>query len=209
VNGTGSLLATRSSIINNNRNPGKSQVEIEKALSDYLGVNNFIWLSGAPAEVCEQELGDATDYHIDIAARFAGKSTILYAWTEDTNDPRYPYLAKHLEELKAATDEDGNPLTLIPVELPQGGIRTIGDRYDPALGSGSDFTDASYLNYLVTNNLVLVPAFGNASDEKAQNILAGCFNDREIVPIPVVSLTAEGGAIHCVTQHQPAVYVKA
>ena len=204
VNGTGSFMATRSSIINDNRNPGMTQAEIEQILSDFLGVNNFIWLSGAPPRVCEQELGDATDFHIDIAARFTGKSTVLYAWTENQSDPRYSYLVKHLEELRAATDEDGNPLNLIPMELPQGGIRTIGDRYDPVLGSGSDVTDASYLNYLVTNDLVLVPAFGNANDVKAQHILAECFNYRKIVPIPVVSLTAEGGAIHCVTQQQPA-----
>ena len=204
VNGTGSFLATRSSIINDNRNPGMSQADIEQALSDYLGVSNFIWLSGAPPEVCEQQLGDGTDYHIDIAARFAGKSTVLYAWTEDQSDARYPYLVKHLQELKQSTDENGNPLNLIAVELPKGSIRTIGDRFDPLLGSGSDFTDASYLNYLVTNELVLVPAFGNVNDANAQKILAQCFKGRKIVPIPVVSLTAEGGAIHCVTQHQPA-----
>ena len=204
VNGCGSFLATRSSIINDNRNPGLSQADIEQVLSDYLGVGNFIWLSGAPPDICEQVLGDGTDYHVDIAARFANKNTVLYAWTDDENDARYPYLAKHLEELKLANDEDGNPLRLIPVELPEGGIRAIGDRYDPILGSGSDFTDASYLNYLVTNDLVLVPAFGNANDSRAQEILSECFNDRKIVPIPVVSLTAEGGAIHCVTQHQPA-----
>lgn len=204
VNGTGSFMATRSSIINDNRNPEKTQAEIEQALNEYLGVSNFIWLSGAPADVCELELGDGTDYHIDIAARFAGKNTVLYAWSNDQNDPHYPYLKKHLEELKAATDEDGEPLNLIPVYLPEGGIRSIGKRYDPALGSGSDLTDASYLNYLVTNNLVLVPAFGNANDAKAQLILEECFPGRKIVPIPVVSLTAEGGAIHCVTQHQPA-----
>ncbi len=204
VNGTGSLMATRSSIINGNRNPGMGQAEIEQTLSDYLGVSNFIWLSGAPPEVCERELGDGTDYHIDIAARFTGKNTVLYAWTEDQSDARYPYLVKHLEELKAATDEEGNSLHLIPMELPAGGVRAIGNRYDPMLGSGSDFTDASYLNYLVTNNLVLVPAFGNANDAKANKILAECFNDRNIVSIPVVSLTAEGGTVHCVTQQQPA-----
>ena len=72
VNGSGSLIATRSSIVNDNRNPGKSEAEIEQALKDYLGVQNIIWLSGAPPEVCEHELGDGTDYHVDIAARFAG-----------------------------------------------------------------------------------------------------------------------------------------
>lgn len=204
VNGSGSFMATRSSIINDNRNPGLSQADIELALRDYLGVSNFIWLSGAPAEVCELELGDGTDYHIDIAARFAGKNTVLYAWTDDQSIPHYPYLQKHLDELQQACDEDGNPLNLIPVYLPEGGVRTIGSRHDPSLGCGSDLTDASYLNYLVTNNLLLIPAFGNVNDVKAQAVLAECFPGRKIVPIPVVSLTAEGGAIHCVTQHQPA-----
>ncbi len=204
VNGTGSVMATRSSIINDNRNPGMNQTEIEQALSDYLNVTNFIWLSGAPPEVCERELGDGTDYHIDIAARFAGKSSVLYAWTEDRNDPRYPYLAKHLEELRASTNEEGGSLRLFPIELPEGGVSSIGARYDPVLGAGSNFTDASYPHFLLTNNIVLVPAFGNANDVKAQRVISGCFSDRKIVPIPVVSLTAEGGAIHCVTQQQPA-----
>ncbi|MDH3222027.1 MAG: agmatine deiminase family protein [Gammaproteobacteria bacterium] len=204
VNGSGSLMATRSSIINDNRNPGLSQQQIEQGLGDYLGVDHFIWLSGAPAEVCENLLGDGTDYHIDIAARFTGRNQVLYAWTDDTGDPRYPYLAQHLEELQAATDEDDNPLELQPLQLPEGGVYAIGERYDPALGSGSRFTDASYLNYLVTNNLVLIPAFGNANDAPAQQTLARCFPGRRVVPIPMVSLTAEGGAIHCVTQQQPA-----
>jgi agmatine deiminase len=129
---------------------------------------------------------------------------VIYTWTDDEKDSRYPYLVKHLAELQAASDEDGQPLTLIPLYLPAGGVHSIGDRHDSALGSGSHFTDASYANYLVTNNLVLIPAFGNAHDLKAQAVLAECFPDRSIVPIPLVSLTAEGGAIHCVTQHQPA-----
>ena len=204
VNGSGSLMATRSSIINDNRNPGLNQQDIEEGLKDYLGITNVIWLSGAPPEVCEQVLGDGTDYHVDIAARFVNKNTVLYSWTDDQRDPRYPFLYQHLEELEAAQDEDGSPLKLIPLYLPEGGVYSIGDRNDPALGSGSNFTDAAYTNYLVTNNLVLIPAFGNINDQKAQSVLADCFPDHTVVPIPTVSLTAEGGAIHCVTQQQPA-----
>lgn len=204
VNGSGSLLATRSSIVNDNRNPGKSEAEIEQALMDYLGVRNIIWLSGAPPEICERELGDGTDYHVDIAARFADRNTVLYAWTDDESDPRYPYLVRHREELSGAADETGAPLTLVPLELPRDGVYSIGARHDPLLGSGSGFTDASYLNYLVCNGLVLVPAFGNRNDAAAMATLARCFPDHRILPIPVVSLTAEGGAIHCVTQQQPA-----
>jgi agmatine deiminase len=205
VNGSGSLMATKSSIINDNRNPGMNKEEIENGLGDCLGVTNFIWLSGAPPDVCEQQLGDGTDYHVDIAARFVDKNKVLYAWTDDRNDPRFPYLHTHFEELKAAYDEDDEPLELVPLYLPEGGVYSIGERNDPALKMGSSFTDASYLNYLVTNDIVLVPAFGNTNDLRAQEMLADCFPGRKIVPIPTVSLTAEGGAIHCVTQQQPAV----
>ena len=205
VNGSGSLMATKSSIINDNRNPDISQEEIENGLREFLNVTNFIWLSGAPPDVCEQQLGDGTDYHVDIAARFVDKNKILYAWTDDRGDPRYPYLKRHLEELKAACDENGEPLSLAPLYLPENGVYSIGERHDPVLGSGSRLTDASYLNYLVTNNILLVPAFGNANDIKAQELLADCFPGHKIIPIPTVSLTAEGGAIHCVTQQQPAV----
>ena len=75
-------------------------------------MRHTIWLSGAPPEVCERELGDGTDYHVDIAARFAGHNTVLYAWTDDESDPRYPYLARHCDELGKATDENGEPLSL-------------------------------------------------------------------------------------------------
>ena len=212
VNGSGSMIATRSSIINDNRNKGVDQQMIEQAFADYLGVSNVIWLSGAPPEVCEQLLGDGTDYHVDIAACFVDKKTVVYTWTDDKSDPRYPYLVKHLEELKAALDEDGNPLKLIALEAPKNGVYSTGQRFDFSLGEYEDgvaakaeFTDASYTNYLVANEVVLVPVFGNVNDQKAIEVLADCFPERKIVGIPCVSLTAEGGAIHCVTQQQPAV----
>ena len=111
---------------------------------------------------------------------------------------------RHREELRRASDETGAPLSLVPLQLPYDGVYSIGARHDPLLGSGSGFTDASYLNYLVCNGILLMPAFGNRNDASAEETLSRCFPDHRIVPIPVVSLTAEGGAIHCVTQQQPA-----
>ncbi len=134
--------------------------------ADYLGVTNVIWLSGAPAEICEKVLGDGTDYHVDIAARFVNQDTVIYTWTDDETDPRYPYLVKHLEELTAAQDEQGKPLNLIPLETPRHGVFTTGDFVDFKTGIYQDaafapakFTDASYINYLVANNVVLLPVF--------------------------------------------------
>ncbi len=84
VNGKGSFLATRTSIIDSFRNPGMSQADIEQILEQYLGVTHFIWLTGAGRGECDQ-WGDETDSHIDIVARFADETTILYNWTEEFN----------------------------------------------------------------------------------------------------------------------------
>ncbi len=212
VNGSGSMIATRSSILNHNRNPGVTRQEAEQAFEDYLGVTHVIWLSGAPPEVCERELGDGTDYHVDIAARFVNRNTVIYTWTDDETDPRYPYLLKHLEELRAAADESGDPLKLIPLEAPKNGVFTTGDfvdfktgTYQDAATANAEFTDASYTNYLVANGVVLMPVFGNVNDQKAKDVLKGLFPGRRVIGIPCVTLTAEGGAVHCVTQQQPAV----
>jgi len=201
VNGRGTFMATRSSIMDPQRNPGKSQAEIEAILSQYLGVNHFIWLTGAGRGECEK-WGDTTDSHIDIVARFTNESAVLYNWTDDKSDPRHNMFAKHLEELKAATTESGQPLTLIPLPVPKDGVYQISN---DSLWRESLYTDAAYSNYLVANSVVLVPVFGNVYDDRAKKIIGEQFPDREIVGINAVSLTEDGGAIHCVTQQQPAV----
>lgn len=202
VNGTGSMIATRSSILNDNRNPGKTQEQIEEDLGHFLGIRNFIWLSGASTEECFS-LGDGTDWHVDIAARFTNQNTVLACWTDDESDPRRPYFERHFAELTAATDEVGNPLDVI--KLPSPHMRTVNplDWTGEIVPPGA-MTDAAYTNYLVTNGLVLLPVYGQQEDETARSILAEQFPDREVVGISTLTLTEEGGAIHCVTQQQPA-----
>ncbi len=206
VNGKGTFLATRSSIINDNRNPGKNQEEIEKIISKYLGVKHFIWLTGANTEDLSIGWADDTDTHIDTVARFVNESTILYNWTDDETDLRYAMLKKLHEELKEATTESGKPLTLVPLPLPKGGLYStshIGP--GPGLRSSAPvYTDASYSNYLVANGVVLVPVLGNVNDARALKIIGEQFPDREVIGINCVAINENGGAIHCVTQQQPA-----
>lgn len=205
VNGSGTLMATRSSILNPNRNPGKSQRDVEVALSQLLGVTNFVWLSGAQRADCLQ-LGDATDFHIDLVARFAGRNLVLANATEDHNDPRKIFMDRHIQELEAAADEFGLPFEVVRLPTPRmlsmSTIRFSGttDVIDPGAS-----TDASYSNYLVTNGLVLVPAYGQPEDSWAKAILAEHFPDRDVIGVSAINMTEQGGAIHCVTQQQPAI----
>lgn len=200
VNGQGTFMATRSSIIDPHRNPGKSQAEVEDLLGQYLGVKHFIWLTGASRGECEK-WGDETDSHIDLIARFTNESTVLYNWTDDQADPRYPMLARHLGELRQATTESGKPLTLVPLPLPKNGVYQV----TQAPWRHSTLTDAAYSNYLVSNGVVLVPVFGNAHDERAKAIIAEQFPSRKVVGIDAVAMVENGGAIHCATQQQPAI----
>lgn len=201
VNGKGTLLATRSSIINDNRNPGKSAEEIEAAIKDYLGIKHIIWLSGAPREYCDA-IGDDTDFHVDGSARFTDESTVLYTWTDDESNHVYPYLKKHREELRNARTESGKPLTLVPLPVPENVMySTLIESTRPPFKNIPSL--AIYTNFYVANNVVLVPVYGDVNDAAAKNIIGEHFPEREIVGIPAWRTSELGGMMHCVTQQQP------
>jgi agmatine deiminase len=203
VNGQGTFMATRSSIMHPNRNPGKSQEQIEGVLAEFLGVTHFIWLTGAVGDEAAK-LGNITDAHIDGAARFVNESTILYNWTDDKSNPRYPMLERHLNELRESTTESGVRPTLVPIPLPKGGVyRTT--FFDSKRSRQPRPTTAIYANFYVANEVVLVPVYGNVEDERAKAILAEHFPDRDIIGIETLGLIEDGGSIHCVTQQQPLV----
>jgi agmatine deiminase len=203
VNGQGTLIATRTSILNDNRNPGRSQAEIEAVMKAYLGLEQIIWLTGAPPELCSY-IGDETDLHVDGEVRFVDYATVLYSWTDDRANPAYAYLERHRAELDTATTESGKALTLVPLPLPDRAIYSTEDKatappFTTRLASGV------YANYYVANGVVLVPVYGDANDVVAKGILAEHFPGREIVGLPVQVVAELGGMIHCVTQQQPAV----
>ena len=201
VNGKGTMIATRTSIINPNRNPGKTQDEIETALKQYLGLKHIIWLSGAPKEFCDA-VGDDTDFHIDGSARFVDESTVLYTWTDDTTDPNYPFLLKHKQELESKVTGSGKPLTLVPLLIPKNISYTTRFRATrPPFESKLSL--AIYTNYYVANGVVLVPVYGDVNDAVAKSIIAEHFPGREIIGIPAQGVAELGGMMHCVTQQQP------
>lgn len=201
INGHGTLIATRSSIINPNRNPGQSQDEIEAAIKDYLGIQHIIWLSGASREFCDL-VGSDTDLHVDGYARFTDESTVLYSWTDDTSSKFYPILKQHWDELGNAWIESGKPLTLERLPKPENEMfstLTSATRppFDKKLSLGT------YANFYIANNIVLVPVYGDVNDANAKSIIAEHFPTREIIGIPAWATAELGGMMHCVTQQQP------
>jgi agmatine deiminase len=201
VNGKGTLIATRSSIINPNRNPGRSQEELETAIKDYLGLEQIIWLSGASKEFCDA-VGSDTDMHVDGCARFVDESTVMYLWTDDESNLYYPHLRKHKEELENASTANGKKLTLIPLPKPKNIMySTLVNTTKPSFENKSSLT--TYANFYIANNVVLVPVYGDVMDSTAKSIISEHFPNREIVGIPAWATAERGGMMHCVTQQQP------
>jgi agmatine deiminase len=176
VDGHGTLMAKRSSILNRNRNKGWTQQDAEAYFSRYLGVTNFIWLDGTPGL-------DITDDHIDGTARFANGDTIVTFFRDDFEDPR------EYDLLKQATNVTGQPYKM--VHLPLTKRKVVNHDY------------GYYINYYVGNEVVLVPSFHDPCDEEAKNILQALYGDRQTVMIPMKEVLKDGGMIHCVTQQQP------
>jgi agmatine deiminase len=186
LNGTGSLLTTTSCLLNPNRNPGKSKIEIEQSLRDFLGVTNILWLGNGIE-------GDDTDGHIDDISRFVSRTTVLTAVEEDPTDPNFEPLQANLATLKTMKAEEGRPLEVNTLPMPP-----QVDREDRRL-------PASYANFYIANKVVIMPAFRSPKDKLAQETLQKCFPHRRIIPIDCTELIWGLGAFHCLTQQQPAV----
>jgi agmatine deiminase len=189
VNGRGSLLTTEECLLDPEtqvRNPGLDRSGYEQVFADQLGIKNTIWLGRGIA-------GDDTHGHIDDIARFVNPSTVVAAVENDPSDPNFEPLRDNLERLKAARDQDGNPLSVVELPMP-----------DPILFEGQRLP-ASYANFYIANGLVLVPTFNDPQDRHALNVLASVFPDRQVIGLHAVDLVLGLGTLHCLSREQPAV----
>ncbi|MEP7271146.1 MAG: agmatine deiminase family protein [Acidobacteriota bacterium] len=186
VNGAGTLLTTESCLLNLNRNPTLDRSEIEWHLQQYLGVRNILWLG-------DGIVGDDTDGHIDDLTRFVSTNTVVTAVEDDPSDQNYKPLLDNLDRLRLMKDQGGQPFRI--VRLPMPGPVLFEDQRLPA----------SYANFYIANSCVLVPTFRHPNDARALTALTEVFPDRQVVGIDCTDLVWGLGAIHCVTQQQPAV----
>ncbi|HWP84215.1 MAG TPA: agmatine deiminase family protein [Terriglobia bacterium] len=185
VNGRGTLMTTEQCLLNPNRNPSLGKAEIERYLSDFLGVRHFLWLKEGIA-------GDDTDGHIDDIARFVNPTTVLCARQPDRSDPDHEVLEENFRRLAAATDQDGRKLRLVALPVPGW------------VGDAQGRLPASYANFYIGNTKVLVPLFGTENDTAALEVIQAVFPDRKVVGISARSLVYGLGTFHCMSQQQPA-----
>jgi agmatine deiminase len=186
IDGHGTFMACKSSILNNNRNSGVTQAKAEEIFKQYLGVTNFIWLNGkAGLEI--------TDMHIDGFARFGNATTIVTMSENDLIDWQVPQA--DIQTLFAAKNKNGTPYTPLKLPLSQNDVVTI---YGKKLGY-----KGSYVNYYIANTKVLVPNYNDPNDAVANAMIQKLYPNRTVVGIDVRNLYANGGMVHCVTQQQP------
>jgi len=186
VNGAGTILTTEECLLSSQqcRNPHMARVHYEKAFADYLGAPHTIWLGRGI-------FGDDTHGHVDDLSRFVNKTTVVTMVEHNSKDVNHAPLRANLRRLQAARDQEGRPLNIVELPMPQ-----------PVVFEGRRLP-ASYANFYIANKIVLAPVFNRPNDRIALDTLAHLFPAREIVPIYSGDFIWGFGAMHCMTQQQP------
>jgi agmatine deiminase len=186
INGQGCLLTTEECLLSNvqERNPGMTRRDYEAAFAHYLGVRKVLWLGRGI-------VGDDTHGHVDDLARFVGPRTVVTVVEENQDDANYEPLQENLARLQRMTDQDDRPLEVVPLPMPS-----------PVTFRGQRLP-ASYANFYIANDCILVPTFNDVKDRVALNTLTELFPGRVVVGIHAVDLVWGLGTLHCLTQQQP------
>jgi agmatine deiminase len=187
VNGAGTVLTTEECLLSKvqERNPRMARVHYEKAFADYLCAPHTIWLGRGI-------VGDDTHGHVDDLTRFVSRDTVITMVETNSKDVNHAPLRANLRRLQAARDQNDRPLTVVELPMPQ-----------PVIFEGRRLP-ASYANFYVANGVVLAPVFNRPNDRIALNTLAELFPTRDIVPIYSGDFIWGLGAMHCMTQQEPA-----
>mgnify|MGYP002783889552 FL=1 len=185
-NGRGTLLTTTACLLNPNRNPHLNQEQIETYLRDYYGVTNILWLG-------DGIIGDDTDGHIDDLTRFVNEDTVVTVVEHNRSDENYAPLKENVELLEKLKLENGRSIKI--VELPMPAPVVYEDQRLPA----------SYANFYISNNYVVVPTFRDKQDDVALDILQKHFPDRKVLGLDSWDIIWGLGSFHCLSQQEPSV----
>lgn len=183
-NGKGTLLTSRSCLLNPNRNPQLNQDQIENYLRNYYGVDQILWID-------EGIEGDDTDGHIDDTVRFVNEDTVLTVVEGNKNDANYDLLQHNLHQLKQMRLPDGGQLNIAELPMPS-----------PVIYNNQRLP-ASYANFYIANQSVIVPTFRCDNDDKALQILQQCFPGRKVTGIDATDIIWGLGSFHCLSQQEP------
>lgn len=178
TDGTGLVVTTEQCLLNPNRNPQLSRDEIDARLARDLGFDRVLWLG-------DGLMNDHTDGHVDNLARFVAPGRLVLPRATGADDPNADIYA----DAKARAEAFGVEVA----EIPSPGLVTRADFIEPA----------SYVNFAITTNLVVVPTFGSQHDADGVAAIADLFPDRATIGLPADAVLAGGGGFHCASQQMP------
>jgi len=184
--GEGTLLTTRQCLLTDTRNPGMTTQDYDALFAEQFGSQHVIWLAHGELQ------GDDTDGHVDMLARFCDTRTIAYTTCERHDDPHYSSLLQLEHELKALQTRDGQCYRLVALPIPEAIFNAEGQRLP-----------ASYANFLIINQAVLVPVYDDPNDAIVLQRLQACFPDREVIGIMARPIIEQYGSLHCLTMQLP------
>ncbi len=202
--GCGTIITTKSCVFDDKRNPNLTLGQVETIFQDYLGARTILWIDeGVPF--------DETGGHIDNLLAFTKPGEIVLSWCNDQNDPHREVSLQAEDALRSAGDARGRPIAVRRLPMPgplflasheaQGLAQAHSGGYARKAG---DRLAASYANFYVANDRVIMPLLDPRTDAEAQAVLANCFPGRQVIAIPSREILLGGGNIHCITQQVPA-----
>lgn len=203
TDGDGTAIVTEACLLHKSRNPDLSKSEIEEILCNYLGVEKVLWLPNGIYL-------DETNEHVDNIVHYCAPGVLALAWTDNVDDPQYAFSKAAYEYLINETDAKGRKLEVHKLHIPDEVLITKDesegvDSVDGTLPRNEgDRQAASYANFYIANNAVILPLFGDeVHDKQAIETLQKIFPDRIIEGVYAREIILGGGNIHCITQQQP------
>lgn len=183
-NGQGDIITTEACLLNKNRNPHLNKRQIEEILRQYYGVEKIHWLR-------DGIVGDDTDGHIDDTVRFVNPETVVAAVEPNKSDANHHPLQENLELLKGLKLNNGSNLNIVELPMPS-----------PVFSEGIRLP-ASYANFYICNDQVIVPIYNCKNDDRALKIIAECFPDRTVLGLDSTEIIWGLGSFHCLSQQEP------
>lgn len=184
--GEGTLMTTETCLLGGNRNETISRDDLETLIKAKFGVSRILWIKNG--YLC----GDDTDSHIDNLARFVSADTLIYAACDRRDDEHFAPLDAMRAELELLRTRSGQPYKLLPLMIPEQQFDEKGKRLP-----------ASYVNFLIVNQHIIVPQFASSYDAKALEQLRLAFPGYTLLPIPGKALIKQYGGPHCATMQLP------
>lgn len=201
--GEGTLMVTERCLLSEGRNPKMTKEEIEEKILSCLGAEKVLWL---PYGIYMDE----TNEHVDNICAFVKPAEVVLAFTDDKSDPQYEMSLADYEYLSNQTDARGRKIKIhklplpSPVYMKENECKGLDYFHDEPTRTSGERLAASYVNFYISNNAIIMPAFNDKNDLIAKNILQDIFKDKKVIQIYARDILIGGGNIHCITQQIPS-----